>query len=95
MGEGRTYASAALYPGLLVKSSSEVGVVEDIDCGEIVFWIFFASIIISLPKLGRPWEARELVEAEKGSGEEGKGLSSSETMERSSPFHWSPRVWVF
>ena len=92
MGEGRTYASAARNPGVFVNSGASVSL-DDI---EGVFKEAFRfpgftvdSSEFSLLVLG-PALSSVTVEplvGVGGIGESGKGRSSREKMDRSSPFH--------
>lgn len=107
IGLGRTYASAARKPGVLPISD---GVFDFCDEMEGVESLFFrvsgmtgdASVERLSEKAGE-FLSTETVEAlgvgpgtsELGSGWRGRGLSSSEKMERSSPFQRSPHSWLF
>ena len=101
IGLGRTYASAARKPGVLPISD---GVFDTCDEMEGVVSVFFkfsgltgdasvewlsenAGEFLSTETLGFGPGTSEL-----GSGWRGRGLSSSEKMERSSPFQRSPHA---
>ncbi len=105
MGEGRTKASAARKPGVLPISAG----VSDLRSEDIegVLRVAFRDEgeIEGECSWEREWENEGEVESTffiLGAGEEelgwgcrGRGLSSREKMERSSPFQRSPHWWLF
>lgn len=98
MGEGRTYASAARNPGALVSSGGASETFEEIE-GVFNWALMFPGLTVdsfenSFFVLGPAFGARleeESFAGEGGRGERGSALSSKENMDKSSPFHWSPR----
>lgn len=104
MGDGRTYASAARNPGELVSSGGASVRREEME-GVFNFAFRFPGLTVdssenSFLVLGPDFgsrkesddnEADESLRGVGGIGERGKGRSSSEKIERSSPFHWSPK----
>ena len=107
MGLGRTYASAARKPGVLAISD---GVFDFCDVMEGVESLFFKvsgmTGPVSVERLSEnagEFLSKDTVDAwgsgpgtsELGSGWRGRGLSSSEKIERSSPFQRSPHSWLF
>jgi hypothetical protein len=98
IGDGRTYASAARNPGALVSSGGPSVALEEIDG---VFSLTFRlpgftleTSEFSFLVFGPAFKTNDVVEllvGEGGIGESGRGRSSSEKMDKSSPFHWSPK----
>lgn len=94
IGEGRTYASAALNPGAFVSSGGVSEILEDID-GVVNLFLMFPGLIVawlenSFLVLGSAFdlaEEDESTDEDRGTGERGNGLSSKEKIDRSSPFH--------
>lgn len=106
-GLGRTYASAARKPGVLTISDGVFDFCDEMEGVESLF-LKVSGITgdVSVERLSEyagEFLSTETVEAlgvgpgtsELGSGWRGRGLSSSEKMERSSPFHRSPHSWLF
>ena len=106
MGEGRTYASAARKPAAAVRAGSPgkslLGRLETMD-GVLRFTFRLVGLIadpLEYPRfmLGEESSARlvdDLLDGVGGRCERGRGRSSNEEMDRSSPFHWSPRLCLF
>ena len=98
MGDGRTYASAARNPGAFISSG---GASVSFDEIEGVFNLSFRfpgftveSSEKSLFVLGPAFWSKVVVDSlvgVGGIGERGNGRSSKEKIDRSSPFHWSPK----
>lgn len=107
IGLGRTYASAARKPGVLLISAGVFDFCDEMEGVESLFFkVSGMTGDVSVERLCE--KAGELlftetVEAlevgpgtsELGSGWRGRGLSSSEKIERSSPFQRSPHSWLF
>ena len=102
IGLGRTYASAARKPGVLPISDGVYDLCDDMEGVESLFFkvsgITGDASVERLSENAGEFRSTETVEplgvgpgtSELGSGWRGKGLSSSEKMERSSPFQRSP-----
>jgi hypothetical protein len=100
VGDGRTYASAARNPGVLVSSgSSELFEVIE---GVLNFAFRFPGFTTDLSTFSRALspvcsskDAEDSFDGAAAPGERGSGMSSREKIERSSPFHLSPNGCVF
>lgn len=102
IGLGRTYASAARKPDVLPISDGVFDFCSEMEGVEsLVFKVSGMTGDVSVERLSEnagEFLSKETVEAlgvglgtsELGSGWRGRGLSSSEKMERSSPFQRSP-----
>lgn len=95
MGAGRTYASAARYPGVFVSSGFIPEASDDIEG-----FVRARFRLLGVTEISS--SASVLVEPVTvfdkpvgGRFETGRLWSSTETMDKSSPFHWSPRWWSF
>ena len=107
IGLGRTYASAARKPGVLPISDGVFDLCDEMEGVEsLVFRVSGMTGDVSVERLSEnagEFRSTETVEplgvgpgtSELGSGWRGRGLSSSEKMERSSPFQRSPHSWLF
>ena len=100
-GAGRTYASAARYPGALVSSGGfRLDRSDEIEGFVNVRFRFPGVTVVpsstSLRGVPVPAADGDVVSGVGGgSAVTGSVWSSTEKMDRSSPFHWSPRWWSF
>lgn len=107
IGLGRTYASAARKPGVLPISDGVFDLCDVMEGVEsLSFKVSGMTGAVSVERLSEnagEFLSTETVEAvgvgpgtsELGSGWRGRGLSSSEKIDRSSPFQRSPHAWLF
>ncbi len=97
IGDGRTYASAARKPGAFVSSGGASESFDEID-GVFSLALMLPGFTVdssenSFLVFGPAFGTRLVEEpftGEGGIGESGKGRSSRENIDKSSPFHWSP-----
>lgn len=103
MGVGRTKASAARYPAVpdgCGVEEIEALVMVRLRLAGVTPVSESASLRDSVGE-GAPVESRSLIDVSAagsglgGRGDTGSGLSSTEKIDRSSPFHWSPLSWSF
>src|SRR5512140_3027548 len=97
MGAGRTYASAARYPGFAVSSGSRDVVSDEMDglvsvrfklagvtelSSSTSFLCCIEAVVATFRSDGVDW-----LSGLRGMAESGRSLSSAEKMDKSSPFH--------